>query len=682
MAKKLVALFKFECSSVCVIAKMMSVCMIFMHLKFQKIYIIIGFRYLPSPPMLPQYHVHRKELVEEAKAKVFSSTFSQIEGCVVLAVTGALGFGKTTLAIDLCNHPDMKKKFSDGIIWIELGPQPKHPNVILNNLYCQMTEKTFEHIHNAKDKIINLTKTFRNILVIIDDVWEVADAQVLIQAFPYSKIIITTRVNNLAIAAMQELNVGPMTIEEAMHVMTDKIIQHSQLSKEDEAAINELANNAYHWPLLLSLIRGHLQCTLLDSKAYISPHDSIQSVLSNLKAKGLTAFDRKSSQRSRQQSVRACIEVSLNMLDKPTRNKLYSVILYTGIGGPLPMDILHCLWNVSNKDAHNIADKFDAFGLASRRSIQIPPFYGTHLLYLSIHAVISQFIVSSISSEQVVRLSPYINNLDKLVDAEAELVFSQYYGMKNINDFTKRERLMYNKQKLEHVILPGYVKDINQHVLHDPHLAILILENIQSILADADTFSLLKFNVQISDLLGECHKALPHGLTLSKEFNIQFQMYCSELNFDNLVRTLAKYLNTPFISSVIVNCIELTENIASCCDDALKADLIRKIKELKFLAIEYHTVSLEKLPQLQLYIELHSKITIALQNNDIDDVNTVYEYINSGKFEDDVDLVHINYAIKRQDLSSSDESKLFVMQLWYCCVIGIMAVCGQVKDSA
>ena len=588
--------------------------------------------------------------------------FDHIEGYVTLTLTGAPGFGKTSLAVALCHHDDVKRNFTDGMVWIELGPQTKHPNVMLNDLYCRMTERNFEHINDAADKIKNLTMHFQNLLVIIDDVWEADDAKMLIKAFPFSKIMITTRVNNLSIPTRQKFDVGPMTIKEAEYLMINDIIEYDKISSEDKKIINELAQKVHLWPLLLLLIRGQLQYNLIDNKVYIPPHIAIQKVKTNLMTKGLVAFDRALAKGSRERSVQACIEVSLNMLDDPTRNKLISVMLYTGIDGSLPIELLHCLWNLSKEDTSN---KLESYGLVSNKNVLIPPYYNA-CIYLTIHAVISHYILSSIRSEQIAHLSPFImDNAEKLIAGQEELVFRKYYGLSRTID-TKIEFLTYNKQKLEHVILPFYVKDINQHVVHDPHLAILILQNIQLLLINAGNI-LEIFSPQICTLLSECYKALSNGLTLSKEFNMQFRLYYSKMNYDNLVTTLTKYLDTPFINSVIVDCIELTQTIVYCCYGKLKSNLIEKGNDLKFLSKEYHCISFEKFPRFQLYTKLHREINMALHSNCDEDVNTVYEYLTSGKFEEDVKLVTINYEMKINDINlpwllANNESELF-----YCC---------------
>jgi len=156
------------------------------------------------------------------------------------------------------------------------------------------------------------------------------------------------------------------------------------------------------------------------------------------------------------------------------------------------------------------------------------------------------------------------------------------------------------------------MKDINQHVVHDPHLAILMLQNMQSLLTNSGRVLEL-FNMEIIALISECQAALSHAQSLSRKYNMHFQSCCSRMNFDNLTEILAGYQEAPFIKTVITNCIELTENIARHCDGKLKSDLIEKVKDMRYLTKDYHTVPSEKLHRLRLYTKLHGEINNALQ---------------------------------------------------------------------
>ena len=117
-----------------------------------------------------------------------------------LTITGAGGFGKTTTVISLCYNLNVKEQFTDGFVFIELGPQATDPSVKLSQLYHLLTGEYLKQsdINLAEQEINQLTSDYyRNLLVITDDVWHVEDAEPLVKAFSTSKTILTTRMNDI-----------------------------------------------------------------------------------------------------------------------------------------------------------------------------------------------------------------------------------------------------------------------------------------------------------------------------------------------------------------------------------------------------------------------------------------------------------------------------------------------------
>ena len=202
---------------------------------------------------------------------------------------------------------------------------------------------------------------------------------------------------------------------------------------------------------------------------------------------------------------------------------------------------------------------------------------------------------------------------------------------------------------MEHIILPYYMKEINMHVLHDPHLILMILHNIQSLLNDARHYHLLAlFNEEIVSRIKECHDALKKAQGSSRKVNLDFQSCFQVMSFDNLIPVLEKYLGSEFIVSTIPRCVELAETISAQCEGALKAAIAEKCKHLRYLTNEYHPIPAEKLPRFKLYIGLHKKITRAVQQCNIDEIDQLHAHITTGKFEKEVQLIESNYLIKIQ----------------------------------
>jgi len=609
---------------------------------------ILGFKYQP-PPAVPDYHIRRHYLFDKIAYTICSDSKKVVPGkeYVELILYGGGGFGKTTMATYLCHHPKVKDTFSNGTIFIELGPESRDVNVVLNEHYCQMTDCNFDILNNVEEKIQELTKIFSNILVIIDDVWVVEDAKAIVKAFCHCKIILTTRIPNIDIPTKQKISVGAMTPKESVSLMTNGILEFNELSEKDIQLMNELAQITHQWPILLALIRGQFSHALKTSNKAL--RNIILDVHSTLQNKGLAAFDVKAAKKVRQQSVRTCIEVSLGLLDKPTKDKLLSLILYTGIGGSLPSPAVKCLWNVCNESAKATIESLERYGLVHTKTFkQVPPYFAATYKFLTVHSVISDYIMSTIKSETVAQLSPFIFLCtEKLITTVEELLFQQSH-MLDVDD--KPGLLTYNKQKMEHVVLPYHMKDVNMHVLHDPHLVLLMLHNIQSCLNDPKYFHLLaKFNEDIMALINECYDALTKAQELSIKVNLHFQLCFRKMCFDNLIPILNEYLDSDFILSTTTKGMKLTETISKQCDGDLRAEMSGKCKDFQLLTREFHTVYLEKLPYFELYASLHRSITLALHQKNSEQIDSLYSYITSGKFEEEIEMVYTNYQIKISD---------------------------------
>ena len=415
-----------------------------------------GFKYLHPPP-LPSNNVDLQSLLDEIAAKLLQVNNDPNKYETTVTITGAGGFGKTTFVISLCYHPIVHNRFTDGFLLIELGPQATDASVKLRAIYNLLTDQQCD-INVVVQKINQLTwEYYRNLLVIIDDVWHVEDAEPLVKAFSTCKIILTTRMKDIEqfIPSQHSVTIGP----------TKEIIDMSQLSQQDMSLLNELAEDVHLWPLLLSLIRGQLSHNL---KQYnLSYHEAIQNLRTKLHHKGLTAFDKNSIttiNKSRKLAVKACIEMTLELLTKSLSDKIKTLILWTGIGTSLQTAVLNNLWNVSKQEAEDSVNTLWAYGLVQFTDIIIfPKNIKQHCV--EVHAVISQYIIEFMDSEAVATLSPYGKlNTAGSVRKGLMLTFRQSYGLHDPLSLTAVDYLKYTLSDTENVWLPYNLTSINMFI--------------------------------------------------------------------------------------------------------------------------------------------------------------------------------------------------------------------------
>ena len=285
-------------------------------------------------------------------------------------------------------------------LFIELGPQALHPSVKLSQLYHQLTGEHLKYfdINHAEQEIRQLTSDYyHNLLVIIDDVWHVEDAEPLVKAFCNCKTVLTTRMKIFEqyIPFKQSVSIGPMTQQEAIALLTSGIIDGSQLSQEDVSLLDELAQDVHLWPLLLSLIKGQLHHNM--KVRHLPYHRAIQNVQGEIHHKGLKAFDKTnpaSVNRSRKFAVEVCVETTLKLLTKSSSERIKSLILYNGIDTSLQTAVLNNLWNISKQEADDTVEVLWAYGLVQYTEVTLSPNNITQQC-VEVHTIISHYSLNA-----------------------------------------------------------------------------------------------------------------------------------------------------------------------------------------------------------------------------------------------------------------------------------------------
>ena len=567
-----------------------------------------------------------------------------------LTITGAGGFGKTTTVISLCYHPEISKQFTDGFVFIELGPQATDPSIKLKQLYHLLTGKYFKQgdINHAEQEIYHfISEYYHNLLVIIDDVWHVEDAEPLVKAFSNCKTILTTRMNDIEqyIPSKQSVNIGPMTQHEAITLLTSGIIDSSQLLTEDMSLLDELAQDVHLWPLLLSLIRGQLSHNL--KHYHLSYHKAIQNVQTKLHHKGLTAFDMNNTTKSRKLAVKACIEMTFELLTKSLSDKIKILILWTGIGTSLETAVLNKLWNVSEQEAEDTVDVLWAYGLVKFTEITILLNNITKHC-VEIHAVIGQYIIMEyIKSSKVLSLSPFFNlNTAPQVLEGLGQSFQQSYGESNPLSLIPSKFLKYKQTEIEYHLLPYYLNLINTFVVTEPHMIIVLIQELKDALmvfpCPINLLSLV--GKEIDEVLDESKSKLKNAHTLCRILNQTIQRNLYEKNYDKVIEAAKEFIKTYPLCDVAKKAVNVVTKIIPYCYFSKTT-----CSRLQLLTTDYHIINTLIIPRITLFINVHKQIVNSLAKGAIH-IRETYIYLVRGQFNQDFDLVRINHLIKRQEI--------------------------------
>jgi transcriptional regulator with XRE-family HTH domain len=158
-----------------------------------------GFLYDPAIPSLlanANRLIGRSHLLEELKQCILSR-----ERYSITTLQGLPGVGKTTLAVALTAHSEVRTSFTDGIFWAGLGPNPNifellnHWDALLG--FKGTTDSMLRDLP-ARTEALHKVIGQRRMLLVIDDVWRIEDAQSLLVGGPNCVHLLTTRFPHIA----------------------------------------------------------------------------------------------------------------------------------------------------------------------------------------------------------------------------------------------------------------------------------------------------------------------------------------------------------------------------------------------------------------------------------------------------------------------------------------------------
>lgn len=298
------------------------------------------------------------------------------------ALKGAGGYGKTTLAKALCHDQLIQDAFDDGILWVTLGEHPGDLTGRVEDLIVTLSDE--RPGFTTQDAAISRLKELladRDILIVIDDVWDRAHLNPFIQGGPRCARLITTRNLDTLPASATKVQVDAMRQNEATELLAAGLNHDGSLTRE----LTALGARVGEWPLLLGLVNSALRNRIENDKQ--SPRDAIDWVNKALTKRGLAYFDaRNSDQRS--VAVGRTIGVSLDLLSEQQRERYFELAIFPE-DVEIPLSTLEKLWAKTGR-----FDEFDTEDLCSRlNSFSLLWSYDADRRRIRLHDVVHKFLI-------------------------------------------------------------------------------------------------------------------------------------------------------------------------------------------------------------------------------------------------------------------------------------------------
>ncbi|WP_439381847.1 NB-ARC domain-containing protein [Amycolatopsis lexingtonensis] len=304
--------------------------------------------------------VPRPELTARIVRPLLSGRSGQVG--ITTGLAGAGGFGKTTLAAEVCERPDIKATFT-WIDWVTVGQEVRGAaladtiNDLIERIDGQRPGLTSPE--QAGFRLGELLKDKGRSLLVVDDVWTAEQLRPFLNAGRGCTLLITTRIPDLLPDGAEAVVVDQMSQQQARDLVTGGLPELPEQVRE------QLLDLTGRWPLALGLANGALRRAVRDGSDVAATADLL---LQRLRERGPTALDVTDAAR-RDRAVAATLESSLGVLGV-RRDRVVELAIFPE-DVEIPQELVARLWQKtagsSAEDSERLCDELVELSLVTRR---------------------------------------------------------------------------------------------------------------------------------------------------------------------------------------------------------------------------------------------------------------------------------------------------------------------------
>lgn len=338
---------------------------------------------------LPVNYIERREESEMVIDALIHKRTTNITA-LTAALRGAGGFGKSTLANAVCADIRIKKTFSDGIFWVDLGEKISSTLIAekINHLLkaLGMEYAAFTDFRDASKKLRE-TLANRRVLLVIDDVWNNAHLDPFLQGGVECAHLVTTRDSNTLPLDTNIILVDSASPRQALQMLS------KDLPKGEDDLLLKLSEKLWNWPLLLGLANGQLRREVHQNHATLGT--AVEKALQLYESRGLTAFDLKNPI-ERNQAAGLALDISVEQMTSFDRENLILLAVFPE-NTVIPLTALQALWgrttSLKESDVTAYCSQFASASFIQQYDVETSSF--------RIHAVIHEYLALKLDNRRL-----------------------------------------------------------------------------------------------------------------------------------------------------------------------------------------------------------------------------------------------------------------------------------------
>ena len=302
----------------------------------------------PSKATLEGWVVDRPDEVKKVVAALLGGAAGTVG--LTTGLSGAGGFGKTTLARIVRADRRVQRRFRGRVYWVTVGRDARRKGVTakVNRLIYQVAGENavFSDPESAGQRLGSLLDTGPRRLLILDDVWEPEQLKPFVDGGRRCVRLVTTRVPGLVGGRGPAVTVDQMSPEESRSLLT------RGLTGLNPGLADGLLAVTGRWPLLLRLVNK----ILVDAVQAGQDLSAVGAqLLDRLRLGGPAVVDELSGTAGhldvgkpaeRERAVRATIQASTNRLDREDTERFAELGIFAE-DETIPFGLAARLWQAT-----------------------------------------------------------------------------------------------------------------------------------------------------------------------------------------------------------------------------------------------------------------------------------------------------------------------------------------------